>query len=969
MTQPNRLPPPRGSLLARDKPLSFEFDGRRYSGFAGDTIASALAANDVWLLSRSFKYHRPRGILTMAGQDANTMVQLPDEPNVLADREPLADGLRVAGQNYSGSLTSDREMIIQYFSRFLPVGFYYKAFYKPRRIWENLWEPFFRKRAGLGKVNESAAERYYDKRYDFCDVAVVGGGAAGLSAAAAAAEAGADVLLIEENPQLGGALNYARIDADAEAGSGAAMRQQLIDSIGSRVRVMTGAVCNGWFLDHYLPVIRGNRLHKVRAKQVVVAGGGIEQPLVFRNNDLPGIMQGSAAQRLIRQYGVRPGKRAVVVASNSDGYGVCLDLLDAGVEVAALADMRAAPPPHPLAEAVAARSIKILRGHTVYEAIPADGYRHIRAAILRPISGRGACGSGGETVSCDLLCMSPGYMPAWQLPCQAGATLGYDEQRAAFTIGNLPAGFAIAGAVNGATTFAAACRDGRAAVARLGYSVSESQAAVAAADETEEEVANIDWHIFPHPKGKEFVDFDEDLQVADIVNAAADGYDHVQLAKRYSTAGMGPSQGRHAALAVARLLAQATGKSIAETGITTARPPFSAEKLGVMGGRQFSPMRRTAMHAMHQQLGAQLMPAGLWMRPAYYGAPQNRRQCIEQEALAVRGNVGIVDVSTLGGLEVSGGDAGEFLERMYTGRFASLPVGRTRYVAMCNEQGVVIDDGVACRLHGQQYYVTATTSGVDNVYRNMLRWNAQWRLDVDISNVSAAWAAVNVTGAPVRKILEKVGCDVDLSADAFRYMGVREGAVAGIPARLIRVGFVGELGYEIHVPASMGAALWQALMEAGREFGIKPFGVETQRLLRLEKGHIIIGQDTDSVTVPQEVSLQWIMADEKPFYVGARAVAAIARRGLRRRLVGFALPPDAPQPKESHLVVTNGKMAGRVTSCEYSPTLKKIIGMAYVEISQAETGSRINIRTDSGMATAEVVALPFYDAAGERQKL
>lgn len=965
MSNANRLPAPHGTLIDRAAPRSFTFEGREVHGFAGDTIASALAANGIWLLSRSFKYHRPRGALTLAGQDANTLVQLPDEPNVLADRTPIAQGMQVSGQNYHGSLHSDRGMLMQRFARFLPVGFYYKAFYKPRGAWEKWWEPFFRARAGLGKVNPQAAEQYFDKKYEFCDVAVIGGGAAGLSAAAAAAGAGADVLLIDENAHLGGALNYTRLDAEGTATSAA--REQLCAALGTRVRVMHNALCNGWFADHYLPVICGNRLHKVRAGKMIVAGGSIEQPLVFRNNDLPGIMQGSAAQRLIKQYGVKPGQRAVVVTSNSRGYGVCLDLLDAGVEVAGIADLRTTPPPHPLAQAVAARGVKIWSGHTVYEATPAAGYRHIAAATLRPISGRGQCGNGGTTLECDLLCMVPGEMPAWQLPCQAGAQLDYDEASHTFTFSNLPRGFAIAGALHNTTTLSAACADGRAAVEQLGLKPTHTAEAATSIPEEEEQI-NADWHIFPHPRGKEFVDFDEDLQVADILNAAAEGYDHVQLAKRYSTAGMGPSQGRHAALSVARLLAQATGKSIGEVGITTARPPFAAEKLGVLAGRQFHPLRRSAMHAQHCDLGAQFMPAGLWLRPAYYGSINERQQKIEEEASAVRQGVGMIDVSTLGGLEISGADAGAFLQHIATGNFAKQAVGRTRYMALCNEQGTVVDDGVACRLHAHQYYVTATTAGVDAVYRTMLKWQAQWRMDVDISNVSAAWAGVNVAGVHAREVLQAAGCDVELSAEAFPYLAVKSGNLAGIPVRLLRVGFVGELGFEVHAPASYGAALWEVLMQAGAKFNLRPFGVEAQRLLRLEKGHIIIGQDTDSLTTPQEANLQWALAD-KPFFVGGAAVAARARRGQTRQLVGFTLPPQSAVPKEAHLLIDGGKMIGRVTSCAYSPALNTIIGLAYAQPSHAAIGTTLHIRTDGGvMVQATVAPLPFYDAAGARQK-
>jgi sarcosine oxidase subunit alpha len=448
---------------------------------------------------------------------------------------------------------------------------------------------------------------------------------------------------------------------------------------------------------------------------------------------------------------------------------------------------------------------------------------------------------------------------------------------------------------------------------------------------------------------------------------------------------MGPSQGRHSALATARLVARATGKTVAETGVTTARPPFTAEKLAVMAGRSFEPERHTAMHHRHKELGARMMPAGLWWRPPYYESKDisvlsrqnaiksdlSRQNAIKSESLAVHNNVGLIDVSTLGGLDVRGPDAGEFLNRIYTYGFAKQPVGKARYVVMCNEQGTVIDDGVACRFHDLHYYVTATTSGVDSVYRNMLRWNAQWRLDIDIANVTAALAGVNIAGPRSREVLEKICDDVDLSAAAFPYMAVRHGKVAGIPARLIRVGFVGELGYEIHVPASYGEHLWDALMAAGKDAGIKPFGVETQRLLRLQKGHIIIGQDTDSMSHPHEVQLGWAISNKKPFFVGGRSIEVIMERPLMRRLVGFELiDKNVPKPEEAHLVIRDNDMTGRVTSCEYSPVLDKVIGLAYVAPDQAETGSRIQIRSQGGvMVDAEVVPLPFYDPENQRQEL
>lgn len=956
-----------GLLIDKSQTLQFEFEGQHYSGFAGDSIASALLASGRHLLSRSFKYHRPRGPLTMAGHDANTLVQLGPEANVLADRQLLAANQQISGINVNGTLDKDRDAILGHFGRFMPVGFYYRAFYKPRGSWK-MWEPTIRKKAGLGVLNLDFEPEYYDKAYLFHDVVVVGAGPAGLSAALSAARGGASVLLVEEQAILGGSLSYHRFDAEDQIAE--SKRQQLIKEVEAEanIRVMTSSVCNGWFADHYLPVIQGKRLYKVRAKQCIVASGSFEQHIVFRNNDLPGVMMTSAASRLMRHYAVAPGKRAVLLTGNDDAYLVALALLDAGVEVAALVDMRAAPEDASLAQALEQRGISLLFNHTVYEALASSGNRHVTGVDVRAITGRGQVADSGRKFDCDLLCMSAGYMPVYQLLCQAGGQLRYHDERAEFSITKLPAGLHIAGSVNGIHTLDAVINDGERAaldaLAALGKEVGQ------ASNVSCSRRVNVDWPIFPHPKGKDFVDFDEDLQAKDIVNATRLGYRDVQLVKRFSTVGMGPSQGRHSALPTARLVADATNRGVTETGVTTARPPFAPEKLAHIAGRIFDPYRRSRMHRRHQELGAKMMPAGIWQRPAFYGKPEQRDACMQAEAKAVRNGVGIIDVSTLGGIELRGPDAAEFLNRIYTFSFAKQPVGKTRYAILTNEQGVVIDDGVSCRISEQQFYVTATTSGVDRVYRDMLKWNAQWRLDVDITNVTSAFAAVNLAGPNSRKVLEKLCSDVALDSEGFPYLGYREGTVAGIPARLLRVGFVGELGYEIHVPARFGEALWDALMEAGKELQITPFGVETQRLLRLEKGHIIIGQDTDGMSHPGELDLGWAVSRKKPFFVGCRSVKILEQQPLKRQLVGFTLPANSPKPEEGHLVLSGEDISGNVTSCEYSSTLDKIIGMAYVAADQATPGSQVPIRVDGGaVVQAEVVALPFFDPDNQRQAL
>ena len=966
----SRLPAPYGTLINRDVAVKFKFENKTINGFDGDTIASALLANKQWLLSRSFKYHRPRGALTMAGQDANTMVQLPSNPNALADKEIIKEGMLVSAQNYTGSLEKDSGALLGLFSRFLPVGFYYKALFKPRGMWEK-WAPLIRKKAGLGIIDQQLKSPYYDKQYKFYDVVIVGGGPAGMQAAIDVAVHDCEVLIVDENPILGGSLNYTRLDAEGIRAK--SLRTKLVASIeaNSNITVMTNAVCNGWFADNWLPIICGNRLYKVRAIQTILCTGAIEQPALFHNNDLPGVVMSSAAQRLIHLYGIKPGSAAVILTGNNDGYGTALDLYDAGVMIKAIVDLRENPDYDEIARAAVARGITVKTGCAVYAAHNRKA-THITSVDVRKIVSQGVCANDGEIIDCDLLCMSVGYTPAYQLACQAGGQLSYDDQSAMFTLSSCPDTLHLAGSVNSLWQIDDVLAEATRAAAMASNALGLSDLAIGDAIPKGNISPNHPWPIFPHPKGKEFVDYDEDLTIADIINATADGYEHIQLVKRYSTCGMGPSQGRHSALAAARIVAAATHRTVAQTGVTTARPPFSAEQLGHSAGRSFYPARRSNMHYRHIEAGAEMLQAGAWFRPAFYQQGNITRQdCINAEVSNVRNNVGLVDVSTLGGLEVRGPDAGEFLNRFYTFGFVKQPVGRARYALLTNEAGVVIDDGVACRFGDNHYYVTATTGGVDRVYQNMLKWNAQWRLDVDIANVTSAYCGVNIAGPNARRVLEKVCTNIDLSSEAFPYMGVRSGSVDGIPARLIRVGFVGELGYEIHVPQQYGEALWDALMKAGNDHAIRPFGIEAQRVLRLEKGHIIIGQDTDAMSNPNEVQMSWAVSRKKPFFVGGRTLSELEKKPSLRGLVGFVVnDTDSPIPQESHLILDGDQMTGRVTSCSYSPTLEKVIGLAYVSPSSSANGSAIVIKSSNGVLVgATVVGLPFYDPNTARQEL
>ncbi|MBK8960701.1 MAG: (2Fe-2S)-binding protein [Proteobacteria bacterium] len=962
-----RLAAPYGSLIDRERLIRFRFDGECYNGYAGDTIASALAANGVRTLSRSFKYHRPRGIHALAGNDANCLVQVGPEPNVRADARLIEAGLNVSAQNVAGNLAFDWGRAVEAVSRFLPVGFYYHAFYKPGRAWR-FWEPVIRRMAGLGRVERSAEHETVDHIHRFADVAVIGGGAAGMSAALSAAAHGARVIVVDDGAQLGGALNHGRHALDAGAARAALHELRTAVAAEPRISVLSNATCSGWFADNWLAAMDANHYYKIRAGVVIAATGVIEQPAVFRNNDAPGVMLASAAQRLMHLYGVKPGTRAVVLTATAAGYGAALDLLDAGIEVAAVVDMRDARDGDAMQDALHTAGVEILHGHVVSEALTRKLGHELAGAVVRAADGSGQ----PRTLPCDLLCVSAGWMPAAQLVSQAGGDMTAEADGAWFVV-RAPADNAhamLAGAVNGRASLDAAMADGRhaGALAAHALGLTRDEAPPSAPFETPDGHA---WPIVHDERGRDFVDVDEDLQVKDIEDAVIAGYTDINLVKRYSTAVMGPSQGRYSAANTLRIALSEQGAVLTGARLTTQRPPILPEPIAHLAGRDRQPLRRTPMHDWHLAHGARMMPAGSWHRPAYYGEASSTAAAAAREAAAVHQRVGLIDVSTLGKIEVRGPDAAQFLERIYTFRYAKQPLGRLRYVLMTDEAGIISDDGIAARFAEDFFYVTATTTGVDAVYRQMLRWQAQWQLEVDLIHVTSAWAAINVAGPAARELLAPLVNGVDLSATAFGFSECREGLVGGLAARLMRVGFVGELGWEVHVPAHHGDALWRLLMARGAELGVTPVGIEAQRLLRLEKGHIIVGQDSDGLSYPEEVDMNWAVAGDKPFFVGQRAIEAMARRGLTRRLVGFRLPPGTPVPEECSLTLRGNDIVGRVTSVAYSEAVGHIIGLAYVAPDMAEVGARFDIKLAGGGArvSAEVVPLPFYDADNARQKL
>ncbi len=964
-----RLGPQPRERIDRERPVRFHFEGRQFQGFQGDTLSTALWASGVRVLGRSFKYHRPRGIFSLCGSDCNALAENHELTNLRMDTTPIEEGLEVTAVNTWGGVKSDLYRFTELFSPFLPVGFYYKAFHRPRGLFP-FYERQMRKIAGLGKIHPDQPLQSTPKRYDFSDLLVVGSGPAGLSAAIAAAELGLKVLLVEEDRQPGGTLGF---QLPSESG-GIAILDDLLRRAAAHpnLEMRTDTSAAGYYADHWVALIDSQRLTKLRARSVVVAAGCQEQPCVFRNNDLPGVMLASAAQRLIHQFAVKPFQQAVVLTANADGYRAALDLHRAGVRVAVVADLRRQGETSSWRDEVGRCKIPIRRGTAVYEAIPAAGKRGIRGVALCLLDDRGRPGAREtERVSCDGVAMSVGWAPADGILRQAGATMRYSEALEQYVPERLPSGIFAAGRLNGIYPLANQLEDGRRAGQQAAAHLGKMSLVILPESARRGPPSSHPFPVVPHPRGKNFVDLDEDVQLEDLQNSMQEGFDSVELLKRYSTLGMGPSQGKHSNLNAARILARIKGQSLAETGLTTARPFTSPAPLSHLAGRIFSPRRQTPMHARHRQLGARFMYAGNWLRPEFYEAPgKSRQEAIKEEVRAVRSRVGVVDVGTLGKLEICGPDAVGLVERMYTGRFAKLKEGRTRYVLMCDESGMMVDDGVAARLASDRFYVTTTSGASDSVAREMTRWALYWSLQVIILNLTGMYGAMNLAGPQSRQVLQSL-TDIDLDPEAFPYLGVREGRVAGAPARVLRVGFVGEWGYEIHVPADAAVAVWDRILETGQASGIRPFGVEAQRLLRLEKGHLIMGQDSDGLSHPAEAGMEWAVKADKPFFLGQRSLSILGTRPLKRRLVGFVFPETyaGPVPRECQLVIDQGEIAGRVTSAAFSPTLGQVIGLAYVEPERSQPGTPVQIRTDGRqLVTARVVDLPFYDPRNLRQK-
>ncbi len=953
----SRLPKQPGERIDRNRQLTFTFDGKEVEALEGDTIASALFAAGRRTFSRSFKYHRRRGLLCCSGSCANCLVAVDGAPGVRACTEPARPGAVVEHMNARPGLELDVMSITDKVGGpFTPPGFYYKLFKRPRKLWP-LYEKVLRNAAGLGKLPEKQAEREWKTEYRrrHADLLVVGGGAAGLAAATTAARLGADVVLCDENAALGGRLLFegghqlaAELVARAEAAG---------------VELLSSAPAIGHY-DGLVAVSQSSTLHQIRSRHQLFATGAIEQPLMFAGNDLPGVMLAGGAERLARLYAVQPGRRAVVVTTTDRGLSAAAHLRDAGVQIDVVADLREHR--SQLAEQLAATGLEVLNGWT---AVAATGRRQVQAVTLAPLASLapGAEPMPRRELPCDLLVVSGGDAPATSLPTQAGATTAYDETLGHFRLAELPGTVSAAGQLTGEGGWRAAGISGELAGLRaatlLGYGDDTAQERIA---ELEQRLRGEDREdaVAPPPDsgdprwGKTFACLCEDVTAKDIHRGVDEGYDSIELCKRFTTVTMGPCQGRMCQLSSVRLMARETGQSLGEVGTTTARPPWSTVPLGALAGAPIEAAKRTPMHDRHVQLGGVIRWAGDWRRPYDYGNPEAEVQAVHEAA-------GLIDVSTLGKLLVTGPDAGEFLDRLYPNRLSNLKPGRIRYGVLTNDAGRIMDDGTACRIDDETFYVTTTSSGAGAVDQWFSWWLTVWGLDVALTDVTQALCAVNLAGPRAREILGRV-TELDVGAEAFTYLDARQAKVAGVESLLLRIGFVGELGYEIHAPAAQGEHLWDALLEAGSDLGIQPFGLEPQRVLRLQKQHIIVGQDTDSESNPFTAAMPWaVKLDKEQDFIGKWALARASCETAQATLVGFTLG-DGRVPTEGAAVLDAGGAAvGQVTSARHSRRVGRVIGMAWVPAALASDGQSVTISDNGARLQATVVTEPFYDPAGE----
>ncbi len=997
------------------RPLSFSFDGRSFGGYAGDTLASALLANGVRTLGRSFKYGRPRGIVGAGPEEPNALAQVETGPltipNLKATQVELYDGLVARRTTGWPTLEFDLKSFCGPLSQFMPAGFYYKTF-QNRKLWPS-FEHIIRQAAGYGSAPKESDPDSYDHCHRHAQVVVVGGGACGLLAARNAGRAGLKVVLLDEQSEMGGwLLSSPNTIMGGEAA--AAWLKAVLGELRSlpNVRLLTRTSAFALHdmnlilaveqLQDHLPLAERSeatprqRLHRIRAERIVLASGAIERPLVFGNNDVPGILTASALTTYLNRYGVAVGKRVVVQTSNDHVYQGACDLARAGCDVV-LADTRARP--NTIWEQRAhAAGVDVRPGLAV---AVARGGRAVKGAqFVKLDHDRNIVAGQGPMLECDALGSSGGLSPTVHLYCHDGGRPVWDEEKLAFVapaMGRAPSGIFCAGAITGAFSLQAALEQTEKLTDALLASLEKSPVRELGKFETDEPESVPARRIFRVPDGKPeghgakaFVDFQNDVTAADIHLAVRENYRSIEHIKRYTALGFGTDQGKLSNVNGFAIAADALGKSIPDVGTTTYRPAYSPVTFGTLAGAHqgetFEPRRYTAMHASHVARGAVFENVGQWLRPQYFlKAGEDKDAAVRRECVAARRSVGIMDASTLGKIDIQGKDVREFLNRVYANAWTQLAPGKCRYGLMLDENGMVMDDGVTACVSDDHFVMTTTTGGAARVLTWLENWHqTEWPdLDVYMTSVTDHWATAAVVGPRSREVLAKVCFDIDLSPSAFKFMDWREGTVAGVPARVFRISFSGELAFEINVDAGYGHHIWEALMEAGAEFDITPYGTDTMHVLRAEKGFIIVGQDTDGSMTPFDLDMAWAVSMKKPFsFIGKRSFArSDTSAANRKQLVGLLTDDPTVVLAEGAQIIEQSEppqpapMLGHVTSSYFSPELGRSIAIAVVRDGiqrRGEEGRKAGrdvLFAYAGGKThmVRVVSAVFVDPKGERQ--
>ncbi|KRO55932.1 MAG: sarcosine oxidase subunit alpha [Pelagibacteraceae bacterium BACL5 MAG-120705-bin12] len=980
--------------------VSFKFNSKNYYGYKGDTLASALIANGIHLVGRSFKYHRPRGIMTAGSEEPNAIVQLNNnsalsEPNVRATEVEIYDGLEASSQNCWPSVNFDIGGINNFLSPLLPAGFYYKTFMWPASFWEK-YEYFIRKSAGLGKSPAAPDPDIYDHKYIHCDVLVIGGGISGIMAAKTAAQNGLNTLLVEEKPNLGGTTIYQNSEQHKINNQTSSIwlekeiaNLESLDNLEIKTRTSVAAFHGYNFLlarenltDHLPIKDRTNkvrqRLLKIRAKKVITATGSLERPLVFNNNDRPGILLSSAIKKYIDFYGVSCGEDNVLFTNNDSAYETALSLFKKGIRVKAIVDIREQPSSK-IIEEVESNGIKIYKEYTV---VNTEGYKKINKISIMQLSKDGQSVIGSKIdLDCDCLGLSGGWTPAVHLFTQSGGKLRFRDEDQVFIPNHYPSKQISIGSCNGDFE-----------LDEILNLVPTQLKNFLEIEKTEYENLSIEisknlskrniW-LLPSDKvlgkTKPFVDYQNDATAKDIKLALREGFRSIEHVKRYTTTGMGTDQGKLGNMHALGIIAETAGVKMGELGTTTFRPPYTPLSFGTIVGRNvgeyFDIFRKTTIHEWHVKNNAEFENVGQWKRAWYYPkTTEDMHQAVQRESKAARESAGILDASTLGKIDIQGTDASEFLNRVYTNTWSKLGIGKCRYGLMLHEDGMVYDDGVTTRLDENHYIMTTTTGGAANVMSKLEDYlQTEWpELDVYLTSVTDHFATISVCGPNSKKIVSKVIPDLDLSDENFPHMSFKNAKIDKVKCRVMRISFTGEHSYEINIQASFGKSVWEKCMEAGKEFNITPYGTETMHLLRAEKGFIIVGQDTDATMTPIDLQMDWIVSKKKYDFIGKRSLyRSDTIREDRKQLVGLLTDDPKIVLEEGAQIVedTNLKpieMLGHVTSSYYSPNLNKSIALAVVRGGKNMMGKKLFIPMENKTISVTVADPVFLDKENKR---